>query len=689
MPRHVWGFGRNVLAIDPKSKEVLWHYHEKEPIDTRAVCMENGRIYLFRFGAFLTALDARSGEVIWRKTPESAPGLFAALGRDQNIQGPNAQWRIECYVKCSDEAIYFAGPQVQRLVAVSTKDGSILWQHKHGNFQLVLRDDGLYCLSGNNDKQVSVKLEPLTGKLLAEIEAAKRGCARPNGSVDSILYRALGGSTRLAVGERKQMWISPMRAECNDGVTIANGLLYWWPMVCDCQLNIYGVVGLGPAGDFDFYPEATEGERLEKGPAYGKQIEVTAVSAADWPCFRANSFCTATNKAVVSAKVRARWQHMSRVAGRPAASTVADGQVFVAGSDGVVRCLDAASGKRRWTAYTGGSIRISPTVWNGRVFVGSGDGWAYCFAADSGKLIWRFRAAPAERKIPVFGSLMSRWPAGSGVVVQDGVAYVAAGINNYDGTYVYALDAKTGRIRWQNNSSGHLDREARTGASVQGHLLIHDGKLFMAGGNALSPAVYDLKDGTCLNDPKILRSVVRNNVMSSQSPRGCELYLMGSEVVACGPSFYGDPKWEEYDRTVEIRTLVALSGERHVAWVDKKNVLCYRRIDEGNLTELVTKPAGASQSHVLMPWGTFKVSQEPVWQFACLDSEAVAVTGNAVLVAGEDKITCLDLKDGKQLWSQPLPMVPVPWGIAVDRGGRVIVTLKDGQVMCFGGARGV
>ena len=684
---HVWGFGRNVLAIDPKSKKVLWHYHEKQPIDTRAVCMKNGRIYLFRFGAFLTALDAGNGEVIWRKTPDNAPQLFKTLAKDRNRQGANSQWRIACYTKCSDEAIYFAGPQVEKLIAVSTKDGSVLWQHSHGNFQLVLRDDGLYCLSGSQDKQVSLKLEPLTGEMLAEIKTAKRGCARPNGSVDSILYRALGGSTRLAVNELEPRWISPMRAECQDGVTIANGLLYWWPMSCDCQLNIYGVTSVGPAKDFDFYPTANGRERLEKGSAYTKRIRTKTVSPADWPNFRANNLGMATNQAVVPVKIQQQWQHMSRVAVRPTAATVVDGQVFLGGSDGIVHCLDVVSGDKRWTAYTGGSIRISPTVWNGRVFVGSGDGWVYSFDADSGELIWRFRAAPIERKIPVYGSLMSTWPAASGVIVQNGVAYVAAGISNYDGTYVYALDAKTGQIKWQNNSSGHLDPESKAGASVQGHFLIHDSKLFLAGGNGLSPAIYDLKDGTCLNDPKIPRTKVRNNILSSQSPRGWELYLMGQEVVACGPSFYCDPQWEEYDNTVEVRTLMTLSGDRHVAWVNKKKVLCYPSIDKESLTQLVTKRTYKNNMHILPQWGTFKLSQDPLWQFACTDSAAVAVTKNTVLIAGDDYLTGLDLSRGKQLWSQPLPMAPVPWGIAVDRGGRVIVTLKDGQVVCFSKAK--
>jgi len=44
----------------------------------------------------------------------------------------------------------------------------------------------------------------------------------------------------------------------------------------------------------------------------------------------------------------------------------------------------------------------------------------------------------------------------------------------------------------------------------------------------------------------------------------------------------------------------------------------------------------------------------------------------------------LNLQDGKMLWSQSVPSAPVPWGLAVDRDGRVVVTLEDGQVLCFG-----
>ncbi len=36
------------------------------------------------------------------------------------------------------------------------------------------------------------------------------------------------------------------------------------------------------------------------------------------------------------------------------------------------------------------------------------------------------------------------------------------------------------------------------------------------------------------------------------------------------------------------------------------------------------------------------------------------------------------------LWSQPLPAEPVRWAIAVDAQGRIVVSLRNGQVLCFG-----
>ncbi|MBN1804018.1 MAG: PQQ-binding-like beta-propeller repeat protein [Sedimentisphaerales bacterium] len=688
-PNHPWGFGRNVLAIDPKTKKILWSYREDEPVDSRAMCMKNGRIYIFRFGEYLACLNVKDGSVIWRRTPENAPELFESLGEYSHRQDWRTNWRTTCYLKCSDKALYFAGPQVNKLVAVSTKDGGILWEHPYNNFQLVLRADGLYGLSGQIDEgNLSKKFDPLTGEVLADLVTGRRACTRPTGSIDGIFYRASGGSTRLDIADQRQDWISPMRAQCHDGVTIANGLLYWWPSVCDCQLTLYGITCLGPAGDFDFNQQATQESRLEKHTRNLNKIAELPQSSADWPTFRADNTGSAISEAIIPDKVKLLWSfdpETTTAAGVsiPTAPVTVGGLVFIGGPDGIVRAINAVNGQIRWKAYTGGAVRFPATIWNGRAFVGSGDGWVYAFEAKTGRLLWRFRAAPAERKIPVYGSLLSTWPVASGVLIEKGTAYFAAGIVNYDGTYVYAIDAKTGKIKWQNNTSGHLDQKARTGASVQGHQLLYNGKLYLASGTSLSPAVYNTSDGKCLNNPAILRQLVQNNLFISQSPRGCDLSLLGGQVVACGKPFYAHPKYEVFDDTVFNRVFLALTGNRNVFWVNRQNnrsIVCFDHIDK----ELLRRKMSQPDNRFNVDWQRLGVRGKQLWNYNCKESLAMAVCSNAVVVAEKSKVVALNIEDGTVIWSEDIPSAPVSWGIAVSREGHIIITLENGQILCFG-----
>ena len=686
---HPWGFGRNVLAMDPKTKKILWSHREDQPVDGRAMCMRNGRIYIFRFGAYLACLSARTGEVLWRKTPDNAPELFEMLGDHLNRQGASFNWRTTAYLKCSDKALYFAGPTVGQLVAVSAENGELLWSYPYGNFQLVLRDDGLYGISGQNDPgKLSRKFDPLTGAVLAELKTGRRACTRPTGTVDAIFYRARGGSTRLDIASGRPQLISPMRPPCHDGVTIANGLLYWWPSVCDCQLTLYGITCLGPAGDFNFTAKANEAERLEKGPGNVTPIASLPESPADWPTFRADNACSATSEAMVPAESRLLWQYEPKAefplsAPLPTAPVVVGGLVFFGGYDGIVRALDASSGEPRWKAYTGGAVPLPPTIWQGRALVGSGDGWVYAFEARTGRLLWRFRAAPVERRIPVYGQLLSTWPAASGVLVEEGTAYVAAGIVNYDGTYVYALDAATGRVKWQNNTSGHLFPDARTGVSVQGHLLLHGGKLYLAGGNAVSPAIYNASDGRCLNDRESVQRITQNNVVMSYAPRGWELSLLADCVVACGKPFYAHPKYDVFDVTVFSKVFLARSGDRQVVWASSQNdqkVMCFEHIDTEQLSRRLADPRNQFQ----VDWARFGIKAKPLWSYPCKESVAWAVGRNAVVIAKKSEIVALHSEDGEVLWSHALPSAPTKWGLAIDRDGRVVVTLEDGKVLCFG-----
>jgi outer membrane protein assembly factor BamB len=67
---------------------------------------------------------------------------------------------------------------------------------------------------------------------------------------------------------------------------------------------------------------------------------------------------------------------------------------------------------------------------------------------------------------------------------------------------------------------------------------------------------------------------------------------------------------------------------------------------------------------------------------------ALAVGRNAVVVATGSELAAYRISDGRSLWKRPLETRPVPWGLAMDRNGRVLVSLEGGKVACFGASGG-
>ncbi|MHC4439483.1 MAG: outer membrane protein assembly factor BamB family protein [Planctomycetota bacterium] len=611
-----WGFAKTLLAIDVQTREVLWHHHEKQPIDSRAVCMKNGRLYFSRFSSYIGCLDTRTGKEIWRKTAEKDPELFKAIGPYCPFEFASTGWRTTIYARCSDDALYLVGPQVFDLTAIAGKDGRHLWTYRaQRNPHVLIRDDGLYISGASGLAGDTNKLEPLTGEILKSYNISRTSCTRTTGSADSIYFRGGGdGTIQLDPVTGKRQWISPMRPSCFVGTLIANGQLCWMPGTCDCNLQMFGLICCAPAGDFQFDQAADPSHRLEALNTNDKQLAAFTQSPDDWPTYRADNTRTATTRATVPRSSRLLWTFTPKTTFEATAPTTAGGLVFLSGSDGIVRALDIATGHSRWTAYTGGTVRYPPSVSDRRVFVGSGDGYVYSLEAATGKLLWRFRAAPTERKIPVYGSLQSTWPVATGVLVSDNVAYFAAGMNNYDGTHVYALDTASGAIKWQNNDTGG------TGASVgvQGDLLLYEDKLYLAGGNAASPAVFDIVNGRCLDIGKRNRSGRELRLSTSKNKDG---ETIKHHVEAIGQPFYSIPSSPVFRRT----------------WAQGKDL-------------------------------------ELEWP------DPIVATANAKLFVHQAKDGwCLVAKapSSKTLWEQSLPTEPVRWGVAVDARSRIVVVLRD------------
>ncbi len=676
-----FGEGKNILAFDPKTKKLLWHHAEQEMIDARGMAMSKGRLYYYSEGKFLAALDSKSGKVVWKNSDKE---LLDAVGVTKGAQHPLLGFASTMYLKCSGDAVYFAGPHRPMLVAASAKDGKLLWKrdcsvtnekykypNEGGNVHILLRPDGLYAMGQGriNEEMSSVKLDPLTGRVLATFPSRDR-CTRATGCFDSIFTRGgKGGSTAVfdvTSQEPRMGMLSPMRPACQDGVITAHGYLFWGPWQCRCDMTQLGVISLGSGGSFDYTAKATEKDRLQM---FNNQGLHERGFVSGWPTYRHDNARSATIRDSVPDKVKRAWTWTPKSPTLPTAPISVDGHVIIGGQDGILRSIDLKTGKLDWTGYTGGPMRYPPVWSHERLYVGSGDGYVYCYATR-GDLLWRFRTAPVERVVPIYGSLSSTWPVGSGVLVEHDTVYCASGISNFDGTHVFALDARSGKIKWQQHSSAYADDDKLPtgGVAVQGPLLLHNDAIHMAAGNTPSIASHATKDG---------------KFSPSENGRGKDLFVRNGKVTATGFPLYWRPEDDQFLSTMELEISEppALSGRVLHVGIPPANPTAPNR--------LAMLPPHKPGEKVKDIWSS-NVFQEIA---------AVAIAKNAIVVTGlnRDKkdhlkiaagVCALDLETGKVLWQEALPAVPTAWGLAIaSRGNDIVVTLMDGRVLAFAGPK--
>jgi hypothetical protein len=240
--------------------------------------------------------------------------------------------------------------------------------------------------------------------------------------------------------------------------------------------------------------------------------------------------------------------------------------------------------------------------------------------------------------IPLYGSLASTWPLGGGVLVDQGVVYAAAGNATFDGTHVYALDAQSGKIRWQNHTSGNTGKEMpENGVGVQGPMLLHQGAVYMAAGNKPTVASYAVADG---------------KFAAAGAGRGKDLFVRRGQVRAAGYPLYWRPEDDQFLSPMELETPAGVFGVT---------------------TTTISLLAAQADPKAPPVW-----SDKPYQEIA-----AVAVAKNAVLVTGLDRDPKDPQKSTAGLTALSLEGKPAAWGLAMDRGGRMVVALVDGRVICF------
>lgn len=241
-------------------------------------------------------------------------------------------------------------------------------------------------------------------------------------------------------------------------------------------------------------------------------IPATQLVADDWPMWRHDAGRSASCEEKLPADLQLLWTRPlpplkpayrnSRLQFDAGYEPVVAGKtLYIASSrNDRLTAYETETGAERWRFYAAGPIRFAPVVWQGKVYFGSDDGNMYCVDSAQGKLLWKFRAVPSGRLVIGNERLISVWPVRGGPVISQGRLYFAAGVWPFEGVFVYALDAATGKRIWLNDHTGYIygqhphNAKAFGGITPQGYLVVNGDDLIVPCGAAL-PATFDKNTG--------------------------------------------------------------------------------------------------------------------------------------------------------------------------------------------------
>ncbi|MFB0555531.1 MAG: PQQ-binding-like beta-propeller repeat protein [Phycisphaerae bacterium] len=479
--RNLWGWDETVnelMAVEARTGEILWRVESKIlPMSLAA----DGERVVYHDGDAVVCIEHGTGRKLWRTPVERS--LLIPTGWSPSM------------VMYKD-VVLFSG-QMRSLVALSAKDGEEMWVtklHPSGHFcpEDVFVIDGLVW-SGDiasarpRSTGTFTGRDPHTGEVkrefLPDVEpfAVMHQRCYPSKATQKYIIPSWIGTE--FINPRTKEWEIHhwVRGGCFYGMMPCNGLIYAPSHACACyyQSKLNGFNALAPAAEKKL-PTPSDAERLQRGPAYnemrpsnagfrsipaggGAKYEIQDTD--NWPTYRHDAARSGHTRTKVPTTLERAWQ--IELGGRITQPVVADGKLFLASVDThTVHALDAASGAKLWSYTAGGRVDSPPTIYNGRVLFGSADGWVYCLRASDGMLAWRFRAAPHDLRLMSYEQLESVWPVSGSVLIQDGVAYALAGRSVFldDGMRLLRLEPLTGKKLSETTLD---DRDPRTGENLQ------------------------------------------------------------------------------------------------------------------------------------------------------------------------------------------------------------------------------
>jgi outer membrane protein assembly factor BamB len=447
--------GSQVAVFDEKTHQQLWRHEfigdRDYWLSTDRVVASDGKVFIACKATTegpwqITCRDLKTGEVQWKAAADSldtdgalTDRLSIVCAAGGYVLAANGSRRLKF-----DEKYGQKGRAVNYVFSV--RNGRLLSKFVfeptgHGGFATnVFFLDGLVW---SKTRDAWVGWDPKTGqeRRRTKVPAITR-CYPDHVAGDKIMT---GKMHFVDIRTGEQSVFSAARSACRTGFFPANGMTYTLPTRCLCFRMLRGFLGLSPASALG---SVTPVNPLVKGPAHGAKAGTT--TDTDWNTYRADGARGAVAKVAIPAKLKTKWE--TDLKERISSPTVANGTVFISLLDSaLVVAIGAQDGKEKWSFATGGRVDTPPTYHGGLLLFGCADGWVYGLNAKEGRLVWRFRAAPAARRIVVREQLESVWPVHGSVLVNDGIAFFAAGRHSYtdDGIFFYAVDAETGQLVWR------------------------------------------------------------------------------------------------------------------------------------------------------------------------------------------------------------------------------------------------
>ena len=417
-----------------------------------------------------------------------------------------------------------------------------------------------------------------------------------------------------------------------------------------------------------------------------------ALHAADWPTYRADSQRSGIAREALQLPLRPLWTHHSPYEPVPAwpdmpaqqdywhsiaelnpthtydrafhVVVVGDLLYYGSSADDTVNCLNAYTGKKVWTFYTEGPVRLAPTLHKGRVYVGSDDGRVYCLYGKTGQLAWTYRPTALDRRIPGNARIISTWPIRSGIVIQDNIAYFCAGIFPNQGVFLCAVDADNGQEVWQH----------RTDVSSQGYVLGSPKYLYVPTGRT-APVAYERETGkklgsvgsgggcfaVVLNDMLVHGDGEKGEIQISDSgSREGIVSMPGLRLIAQGPMLY----------ILQKDSISALNRAEYLRLSHQINAIL----------KVKEKQRSEAQKQALVELNKQRRACV-LWKAPCAEAYAMVMAGDTLYTGGNSKVTAYSTDQGKRLWSASVQ--GKAHGLAVAQG-RLFVSTDQGHIHCFG-----